>query len=65
MVVPKIEPRKLIEHSIHEIYVGKLKDTLDNVGDHSLGVKEVTSMFGHFVKYRVKFLREISTVMNQ
>jgi len=34
--------------------VGKSKDTLDNVGDHSLGVKEVTSMFGHFIKYRVK-----------
>lgn len=26
----------------------------DNIGDHSLGVKEVTSMFGHFIKYRVR-----------
>ena len=54
MIVPKIEPRKLIEHSIHKIYVGRSKDTLDNVGDHFLGVKEVTSMFGHFIKYRVR-----------
>ena len=44
----------MIEHSIYEIYVGKSKDTLDTVGDHSLGVKEVTSMFGHFVKYSVR-----------
>ena len=54
MVVPKIQPGKLIEHSIHEIYVGKSKDTLDSVGEHSLGVKEVTGMFEHFIKYRVK-----------
>ena len=56
MVVPKIEPEKWVglEHSIYEIYVGKSKDTLDNVGDYSLKVKEVTSMFGHFIKYRVK-----------
>ena len=53
MVVPQIVPGKLIEHSIREIYVGKSKDTLDSVGEHSLGVKEVTGMFGHFVKYRV------------
>ena len=54
MVVPKIESEKLIGHSIYEFDVGKLKDSLDNVGDHSLGVKEVTSMFGHFIKYRVQ-----------
>ena len=34
--------------------MGKSKDTLDCVGVHSLGVKEVTGMFGHFIKYRVK-----------
>ena len=53
MVIPQIEPEKF-KHSIHEIYVGKSKDTLDCVGVHSLGVKEVTGMFGHFIKYRVK-----------
>ena len=51
MVIPQIEPEKFIKHSIHEIYVGKSKDTLDCVGVHSLGVKEVTGMFGHFIKY--------------
>ena len=50
----KIEPGKLREHSIHEISAGKLKDTLDNVGDHSLGIKEVTNTYGRFNKYRVK-----------
>ena len=54
MVIPQIEPEKFIKHSIHEIYAGKSKDTLDCVGVHSLGVKEVTGMFGHFIKYRVK-----------
>ena len=44
MVIPQIEPEKFIKHSIHEIYVGKSKDTLDCVGVHSLGVKEVTGM---------------------
>ena len=58
MVIPQIEPEKF-KHSIHEIYVGKSKDTLDcvgvhSLGVHSLGVKEVTGMFGHFIKYRVK-----------
>ena len=52
--VPKIEPEKLIEHFVCEIYVGKSKDTLDSVREHSLRVKEVTGMFGHFIKYRVK-----------
>ena len=33
--------------------MGKSKEVLDIVGDHSLGVKEVTSMFGHFIKYRL------------
>ena len=54
MVVPQIESGKLIKHSIHEIYVGKSKDNLDSVGEHSLGVKQVTDMFGHFIKYRLK-----------
>ena len=44
MVVPKIEPEKLVglKHSTYEIYVGKLKDTLrlDNVGDYSLKVMQ-------------------------
>ena len=52
-MAPKIEPRKLLDHSIKDIYVGKSKEALDIVGDHSLGVKEVTSMFGHFIKYRL------------
>lgn len=34
--------------------MGKLKDTLDSVGEYFLGAKEVNSMFGHFIKYRVK-----------
>lgn len=51
---PKLEPGKLLAYSIQEIYVGKSKDALDIVGDHPLGVKEVASMFGHFIKYRVK-----------
>ena len=54
VVIPQIEPEMFIRHSIHKIYVGKSKDTLDCVGVHSLGVKEVTGMFGHFIKYRVK-----------
>ena len=50
-----IKPEKWVglEHSIYKIYAGKSKDTLDNVGDYSLKAKEVTSMFGHFIKYRV------------
>ena len=51
---PKIEPGKLPDHAIEDIYVGNSKETLDIVGDHSLRVKEVTSMFGHFMKYRLK-----------
>ena len=46
VVVPKVESEKLIEHSIYETYVGKLKDSIDNVGDHSLGVKDITSSLG-------------------
>ena len=53
-MAPKIEPRKLLDHSIENIYVGKTKEALDLVGDHSLVVKEVTSMFGHFIKFRVR-----------
>lgn len=34
--------------------MGKTKEALDLVGDHSLVVKEVTSMFGHFIKFRVR-----------
>ena len=48
----------MIKHSIHEIYVGKWKDALDSVGEHSLGVKQVTDMFGHFIQYRLKAEQE-------
>ena len=54
MVVSQIEPGKLIGHSACEIYIGKSKDTLDSVGEHSLGVKEVTGEFGHLIKYKLK-----------
>lgn len=39
---------------IEDIFIGKSKDSLDRIGDHSLATSEVVTVFWHFIKYFVK-----------
>ena len=39
---------------IEDVRVGRSKESVDSVGDHSLLVADVVSCFSRFVKYNVK-----------
>jgi len=49
------------QHRIKEVAVGKSKDSLDTVGDHSILLADITTVFGVFIKYRVVAEEQEST----
>ena len=43
------------EHcEIEEVWIESSKECLDSLGDHSLKTSDVTSAFGHYIRYYVK-----------
>ncbi len=52
-MLSRIDSSKHDHNILKEIRVGKSKDALDTVGDHSITVEDVTNNFGCFIKFRI------------